>query len=86
MGPAPRLPSRRQKEARREGGKSRAAQARLAAQDEPEPDGCWETALQLLALPREAAPHPETGEIILAGTGRFCLYPNAAANINCCGR
>ncbi|MGC2200431.1 MAG: type I DNA topoisomerase [Stellaceae bacterium] len=33
-----------------------------------------ETALRLLALPRELGRHPETGEIITAGIGRFGAY------------
>jgi DNA topoisomerase-1 len=33
-----------------------------------------ETALRLLALPRELGRHPETGEAIVAGIGRFGAY------------
>ncbi len=33
-----------------------------------------EKALALLALPRELGPHPEDGEVILAGVGRFGPY------------
>ena len=33
-----------------------------------------ETALRLLALPRELGRHPETGETIIAGIGRFGAY------------
>ena len=33
-----------------------------------------ETALRLLALPREIGRHPETGEVITAGIGRFGPY------------
>ncbi|HMD63608.1 MAG TPA: type I DNA topoisomerase, partial [Stellaceae bacterium] len=33
-----------------------------------------ETALRLLALPRELGRHPETGEAIIAGIGRFGAY------------
>jgi DNA topoisomerase I len=33
-----------------------------------------DTALRLLALPREIGPHPETGEPITAGIGRFGAY------------
>ncbi len=33
-----------------------------------------ETALALLKLPREVGPHPESGEMILAGLGRFGTY------------
>jgi DNA topoisomerase-1 len=33
-----------------------------------------DTALQLLNLPREVGAHPETGEIIFAGLGRFGAY------------
>jgi len=33
-----------------------------------------DTARRLLALPRELGRHPETGEIILAGIGRFGAY------------
>jgi DNA topoisomerase-1 len=41
-----------------------------------EPPGAMtlERALALLALPREIGPHPETGEMILAGIGRFGPY------------
>ena len=34
----------------------------------------FETALRLLALPRELGRHPETGEPIIAGIGRFGAY------------
>jgi DNA topoisomerase-1 len=34
----------------------------------------FETALRLLALPRELGSHPETGEAIVAGIGRFGAY------------
>jgi DNA topoisomerase I len=33
-----------------------------------------DTALRLLALPRELGPHPETGAVITAGIGRFGAY------------
>jgi DNA topoisomerase-1 len=33
-----------------------------------------ENATKLLALPREIGPHPETGDMILAGVGRFGPY------------
>ena len=33
-----------------------------------------DTALRLLALPREIGRHPETGEPITAGIGRFGAY------------
>ena len=33
-----------------------------------------DTALRLLALPRELGRHPETGEMIVAGIGRFGAY------------
>ena len=37
-------------------------------------DVTLETALGLLALPREIGPNPESGEIILAGIGRYGPY------------
>ena len=37
-------------------------------------DVALETALRLLALPRELGRHPETGETIVAGIGRFGAY------------
>ena len=37
-------------------------------------DVTLEKALALLALPRELGPHPEDGEMILAGVGRFGPY------------
>ncbi len=44
----------------------------------------YEKALQLLALPREVGPHPETGEMISAGLGRygpFVLHQGLYANL-----
>ena len=38
------------------------------------PEVDLETALRLLALPRELGRHPETGEVITAGIGRFGPY------------
>lgn len=37
-------------------------------------DMTLESALRLLALPRDIGPHPETGEMIQAGVGRFGPY------------
>jgi DNA topoisomerase-1 len=48
---------------------------RVSLPQEIQPDGIdLETALALLALPREVGPHPETGKSISAGIGRFGPY------------
>lgn len=48
-------------------------------------DITFEQAMQLLSLPREVGPHPETGEIITAGIGRFgpfVLHDGVYANLD----
>jgi DNA topoisomerase-1 len=44
-----------------------------------------ETALRLLALPRELGRHPETGEAIVAGIGRFGAYIKHGATFKSLG-
>jgi DNA topoisomerase-1 len=44
-----------------------------------------ETALRLLALPRELGRHPETGETIVAGIGRFGAYIKHGATFKSLG-
>src|SRR5262249_1445006 len=44
-----------------------------------------ETALRLLALPRELGRHPETGETITAGVGRFGAYIKHGATFKSLG-
>jgi len=45
--------------------------------DMPLEDIDFELALQLMALPREIGPHPETGTMITAGLGRYGPYVEA---------
>ena len=45
----------------------------------------FETALRLLALPRELGRHPETGETIVAGIGRFGAYIKHGATFKSLG-
>src|SRR5207244_12306775 len=44
-----------------------------------------ESALRLLALPRELGRHPETGEAIVAGIGRFGAYIKHGATFKSLG-
>jgi DNA topoisomerase I len=49
-------------------------------------DVTLDTAIKLLALPREIGPHPETGEMIVAGVGRFGPYLKLASRYKSLGK